>query len=168
VSSEAGIRRFDGLDRREAESVLRACLTVPRWAAEVAAGRPYGEWPALLEAAERAADRLTDEELASALAGHPRIGERGSAPGHRADLSEREQAGVDAQDARVADALAAGNAAYERRFGRVFIIRAAGRNAEEVLAELDRRLGNDDLTERAETVAQLREIAVLRLQQAVG
>jgi 2-oxo-4-hydroxy-4-carboxy-5-ureidoimidazoline decarboxylase len=168
VSSDAGVRRFDGLDPQEAESVLSACLTVPRWVAEVAAGRPYGGWPALLGAAERSAARLTDEELDSALAGHPRIGERASAPGHRADLSEREQSGVDSQDARVAAALAAGNAAYERRFGRVFIIRAAGRDAEEVLAELDRRLGNDDPTERAETVAQLREIAVLRLRQAVS
>ena len=55
--------------------------------------------------------------------------------------------------------LAAGNAAYEQRFGRVFLIRAAGRDAEQILAELDRRLGNDDETERAETVDNLRQIA---------
>ena len=33
------------------------------------------------------------------------------------------------------------------------------------LRELERRLGNDDATERAETVTQLREIALLRLEQ---
>ena len=60
--------------------------------------------------------------------------------------------------------LAAGNAAYEERFGRVFLIRAAGRDAEEILAELDRRLGNDDEAERAETVDNLRQIALLRLE----
>ena len=32
----------------------------------------------------------------------------------------------------------------------------------------DRRLGNDDDTERAETVDQLREIALIRLRQAVS
>ncbi len=37
-----------------------------------------------------------------------------------------------------------------------------------VLAELERRLHNDDATERAETVGQLREIALLRLRQAVS
>ena len=59
--------------------------------------------------------------------------------------------------------LAAGNAAYEARFDRVFLIRAAGRDADEILAELERRLDNDDVTERAETVDNLRQIALLRL-----
>ena len=63
--------------------------------------------------------------------------------------------------------LAAGNAAYEERFDRVFLIRAAGRDAEEILAELDRRLQNDDATERAETVDNLRQIALLRLEAAL-
>ena len=61
----------------------------------------------------------------------------------------------------------AGNAAYEQRFDRVFLIRAAGRSAEEILAELDRRLENDDATERAETVDNLRQITALRLEQAL-
>ena len=36
-----------------------------------------------------------------------------------------------------------------------------------MLAELERRLGNDDATEREETVRNLREIALLRLRQAL-
>ena len=67
----------------------------------------------------------------------------------------------------MAERLAAGNRAYEERFDRVFLIRAAGRDAPEILAELERRLGNDDATERGETVTQLREIALLRLEQVV-
>jgi 2-oxo-4-hydroxy-4-carboxy-5-ureidoimidazoline decarboxylase len=168
VSSDPGLGRFDTLERPDAEALLRSCLPVPRWVAEVADGRPYHEWPALSAAADAAAAVLDDAELAMALAAHPRIGERASGPGHRAELSAREQAGVDSGDPRVADALAAGNAAYEERFDRVFIVRAAGRDASEVLAELERRLGNDDETERAETVGQLREIAVLRLREAVS
>ena len=46
-------------------------------------------------------------------------------------------------------------------------IRPAGRSAPEILAELRRRLGNDDETERAETVDQLRQIALLRLEAVV-
>jgi 2-oxo-4-hydroxy-4-carboxy-5-ureidoimidazoline decarboxylase len=68
----------------------------------------------------------------------------------------------------VARALAEGNAAYEKRFDRVFLIRAAGRSADEILQELRRRLRNDDETEREETVTQLREIALLRLRQVVS
>jgi 2-oxo-4-hydroxy-4-carboxy-5-ureidoimidazoline decarboxylase len=49
----------------------------------------------------------------------------------------------------------------------VFLIRAAGRSSAEILSELDRRLGNDAATERGETVAALRDIALLRLEQVV-
>ena len=63
--------------------------------------------------------------------------------------------------------LAKGNAAYEERFDRVFLIRAAGRDTEDILAELDRRLQNDEATERAETVDNLRQIALLRLEAAL-
>ncbi|MDQ6714703.1 MAG: xanthine permease, partial [Actinomycetota bacterium] len=116
--------------------------------------------------AEAAAATLSDEELDLALAGHPRIGERPSA-GHDAEHSRREQANVDPADEELADRLAAGNRAYEGRFARVFLIRAAGRSSSEILAELDRRLTNDDATERAETVSQLREIALLRLDSVL-
>jgi 2-oxo-4-hydroxy-4-carboxy-5-ureidoimidazoline decarboxylase len=139
--------------------ILLGCLAVPRWADDVLAGQPYADREALLDAADRAAVELTDEELDQALSGHPRIGERGGAQ------SQREQSGVDPSAGDTAARLAEGNAAYEQRFGRVFLIRAAGRGAEEILAELDRRLQNDDITERAETVDNLRQIALLRLEQ---
>ena len=142
--------------------VLLGCLSVPRWADDVLAGQPYADTDALLAAADRAARELTDEELDQALSGHPRIGERGGSQ------SQREQSGVDPTLGETAARLEAGNAAYEDRFDRVFLIRAAGRDAEEILAELDRRLHNDDATERAETVDNLRQIALLRLGGAVS
>jgi 2-oxo-4-hydroxy-4-carboxy-5-ureidoimidazoline decarboxylase len=137
---------------------LLGCLSVPRWADEVLSGEPYADRSALLAAADAAARSLSDPELDQALSAHPRIGERGGAQ------SQREQAGVDAS---AADRLAAGNAAYEERFGRVFLIRAAGRDADEILAELERRLANTDDAERAETVDNLRQIALLRLEALV-
>ncbi|GAA1900257.1 hypothetical protein GCM10009814_32030 [Lapillicoccus jejuensis] len=117
--------------------------------------------------AARAAAELTDGELETALARHPRLGERAGA-GHDAAHSRREQAGLTASGDGLAERLAAGNAAYEARFDRVFLLRAAGRDGAQVLAELERRLGNDDATERAETVANLGEIALLRLEGAVA
>lgn len=65
-------------------------------------------------------------------------------------------------------ALAEGNATYEERFGRVFVIRAAGRSRLEIIDELERRLKLDDETEKREAGAQLVEIAVLRLRQTFG
>ncbi|MGO1203172.1 2-oxo-4-hydroxy-4-carboxy-5-ureidoimidazoline decarboxylase, partial [Cellulosimicrobium funkei] len=60
--------------------------------------------------------------------------------------------------------LAEGNRAYEQRFGHVFLVRAAGRSAEEILEQLTERLGNDAETERANAARNLREIAALRLK----
>ena len=70
-------------------------------------------------------------------------------------------------DTATKQALASGNADYERRFGRIFLIRAAGRSPEQILAALNERLANDDATEDAVVAGQLREIALLRLGQAV-
>jgi OHCU decarboxylase len=159
ASRDVSVDGFNELPEAEATQRLLTCLAVPRWAQEVAGGRPYPDLAALTARAEAAADQLSDAELAAALDRHPRIGERAGA-GHDAAFSRREQSGVD--DADVA-ALAAGNREYEQRFDRVFLIRAAGRSSAEILAELRRRLDNDDEAERAETVAQLREIALLRL-----
>lgn len=162
----ADLDAFNVLSEAEARDRLVRCLDVPRWVDTVLAGRPYADLDALLAVAANAAD-LDADELDAALAGHPRIGERPRA-GHDAAFSSREQSGVDRSDVEVARRLAEGNAAYEARFDRVFLIRAAGRDAAEVLVELERRLGNDDDTERAETIEQLRQIALLRLEQVVA
>jgi 2-oxo-4-hydroxy-4-carboxy-5-ureidoimidazoline decarboxylase len=149
---------------------LLGCLSVPRWADEVQAGEPYADRDALLAAADAAARSLSDDELEQAMSGHPRIGERAAAghhPAHNAEASAREQAGVDPSAGDTAARLRAGNRAYEERFGHVFLIRAAGRDADAILAELDRRLANDDDAERAETVDNLRQIALLRLEGLV-
>ncbi|MCU1537596.1 MAG: uraD [Humibacillus sp.] len=162
------LAELNSLPSDAVRALLLRCLSVPRWADDVIAGRPYAAVPDLLAAARQAAAHLDDAELESALGAHPRIGERPTGARHDAEHSRREQAGVDPADTAMADQLAAGNAAYERRFGRVFLVRAAGRTASELLAELDRRLGNDEVSERAETVTALGEIAVLRLEQAVS
>ena len=164
----AGVQRFNALSEEEVRAVLGTCLAVPRWVDEVAAKRPYGDEAAALAHADASARSLTPQEVAAALARHPRIGERPAADDEESRFSRREQSGVDKANTAVARRLADGNAAYETRFGRVFLIRARGRDSREILAELDRRLGNDERTEAEEVAGQLREIAVLRLQEVLG
>jgi 2-oxo-4-hydroxy-4-carboxy-5-ureidoimidazoline decarboxylase len=166
TGGDVSVDGFNALPEAEATRRLLNCLNVPRWATEVARGRRYADYAALAAQAESSAAQLSDDELTSALDGHPRIGEQAGA-GHDAEFSAREQAQVNRNDAAVLAALAEGNREYEQRFGRVFLIRAACRNSSEILAELRRRLGNDDETERAETVAALREIALLRLKDVM-
>lgn len=85
-----------------------------------------------------------------------------------AALSRREQSAVDSENERLAQALREGNARYEARFGRVFLIRAKGRSGDEMLQALTRRLQHTADEEVAEALAQLREITMLRLEGVIG
>ena len=90
------------------------------------------------------------------------------APATTRSTRRREQSAVGDADPAVTEAIRAGNAEYESRFDRVFVIRAAGRPATEILAELRRRLNNTPAAERAEVVTQLREIALTRLETVLA
>lgn len=161
------LEEFNELDRAAAVAALIPCIDVQRWAGEIADARPFASRTDLLAAAERAALPFTAAEVEGALAHHPRIGERASGDSREATMSRAEQSGVSANDAGVTDALAAGNAAYEERFGRVFLIAAAGKSGPEILAALHARLDNDPADEDLIVAEQLRRIALLRLEGLV-
>ena len=62
-------------------------------------------------------------------------------------------------------ALREANAAYEDRFGHVFLICATGRGPDEILAELRRRTAHDPVTELEVAAAEIGKINALRLRQ---
>ena len=140
---------------------LSASLAVPRWVDDVAARAPFDSIETLLAVASDAATPLAPAEIDQAIAHHPRIGEKPAGSGTSQEFSRAEQG--TATD--LADELAAGNAAYEQRFGRVFIIRAAGRSRAEILDELERRLALAPDEEVSIVGEQLRDIALLRLEK---
>lgn len=146
---------------------LLTVLRVARWA-DVVASRAYGSMLELERAAVAAATPLTPAEIEEALSAHPRIGDRREGDDAEARFSRAEQQASSSDDEVLAAHLSDLNALYEKRFGRVFLIRAAGRSREEIVAELERRLGNDDSAELAEVADQLRGIALLRLRQIYG
>lgn len=166
--TDPDIALFNVQEEDEARVRLLTCLDLPRWADEVLAARPYDDLDQLEKTMTEAAASMSDDELERALARHPRIGERADAAQHDAGHSTAEQAGVDHDDADVARQLADGNRAYEERFGRVFIIRAADRDAPEILDQLRTRLDNSDGDERAETINQLTQIALHRNREALS
>ena len=158
---------FNALDAASARAEVAVWAAIPSWVEAVVGGRPYRDVDELAAAAASAARDWTRADLDAAVAHHPRIGARVTGEGAKAAASRREQASMTDAAADVAARIADGNAAYEARFGRVFLIRAAGRSPEEMLAELERRLANDDETEAREAAGQLAEIALLRLRAAV-
>jgi 2-oxo-4-hydroxy-4-carboxy-5-ureidoimidazoline decarboxylase len=127
----------------------------------MAEGRPYRDLDALIGAAEQAWSELGPSDWAQALAGHPRVGERGGAS---PAASEREQSGVRNASADALEQLADENRRYEARFGHVFLIAAAGRDSTEILAALRERMHNDPVTEGSVAAAELRKIARMRLE----
>jgi OHCU decarboxylase len=164
VSGLTRLEWFNQLSDEEAAGELLAVCHSRRWAKEVAAGRPYADLAALQRAADEVWLGLGPEDWLEAFAAHPRIGEAGGAS---ADWSRQEQAGVGgATDVR--ERLARGNADYEARFGHVFLISAAGRDAEQILAALTERLGNDPTTELRVAAEEHRRITRLRLERLMA
>ena len=161
------VQEFNGLPVEQARRVLAQSCASSAWVQRIADSRPYAGRRELLERAEADLARLTDAELADALSAHPRIGEQPAGDGAEAAASRREQAAVTDADDGVRQRLRAANRAYEQRFDRVFLIRAAGRGPEEILGELSRRLANDPDTERAEVLGQLGQITRLRLEGVI-
>jgi 2-oxo-4-hydroxy-4-carboxy-5-ureidoimidazoline decarboxylase len=159
---------FNSLADDHARMLVTGCLGVARWVDEVVSARPYPDLSALRKQAHDSALELSDDELVSALSKHPRIGERldgEDSEDSEVRSSQDEQGGVQTEHA---ERLREANATYEERFGHVFLIRAAGRDSDEILSELERRLDNDDAAERTESVTALRDIALLRLEQVVS
>lgn len=158
---------FNASDAASAAAAVAVWAAVPDWVDGIVSGRPYSSVEALAVRAEDLAANWSAADLDAALAHHPRIGQRPEGAGAEAAASRSEQAAMSSADDDVRVRIAEGNAAYEARFGRVFLIRAAGRAPEQILDELTRRLGNEDAEETAEAIAQLAEIAVLRLRGAI-
>lgn len=154
---------LDRLDEPEARAALARCCGSSTWVEEMLALRPFVTEAELLNAAERVWWGLREERWREAFRHHPRIGERAPDDAGTSALSRSEQAGVATADEETRRALAEGNRAYEARFGHVFLTRAAGRSAEEMLGELGRRLANDPATELRIAAAHQAAITRLRL-----
>jgi OHCU decarboxylase len=156
-----GLARFNQAPSDEAMRLLHGTFANHSWAAAVANGRPYKDLNALLVSAEAAWSRLAPAGWLEAFAAHPRIGERG---GHSPAASDREQSAASEASATTLATLAAENRDYEARFGHVFLISATGRTAEEMLAELRRRMSNGPAAELQVAAGEQRKITKLRLE----
>jgi 2-oxo-4-hydroxy-4-carboxy-5-ureidoimidazoline decarboxylase len=159
VSGAVSLASFNAAATGDAVAVMMSCCSSKRFAAALAAGRPYPSLAAAEAAITAAFESLDWADVLEAIAGHPRIGARA------AGQSAAEQSGV-AGSSRAA--LADGNREYEERFGHVFLICATGLSGEEMLAALRERLDNDPHTERTLATTELRKITVLRARKALG
>jgi 2-oxo-4-hydroxy-4-carboxy-5-ureidoimidazoline decarboxylase len=161
---------LNGARREAAAAALTRCCGSTRWVERILERRPFAT-PAELNAAAREAwSGLDRDDYLEAFAQHPRLGADPARLRERfatADWSAQEQSGVRNADDVTLEALRAGNAAYEARFGFVFLVCATGKSAREVLSLLEQRIGNDPETELAIAAAEQAKITQLRLEKLV-
>jgi 2-oxo-4-hydroxy-4-carboxy-5-ureidoimidazoline decarboxylase len=159
-------QRLNEAGDAEARAMLATCCGSSRWIERMLTRRPFADQPALLAAARDEWEALGENDWREAFAHHPRIGDRASLERRfptTAGLSAGEQRGVDRAAPDVIAALAEANDAYVRRFGYIFIVRASGRSAEEMLEALRARLHNEPATELRVAAGAQAEITALRL-----
>jgi len=166
MPEETPLDRLNAAEPAQAEQALLACCASRRWADELLVRRPYHDIAGLRQVSHTVLESLTWNDVAEALAAHPRIGERADGAGQEAGWSRAEQAGAAASSATTQEDLVAGNVAYEERFGHVFLICATGLSGEAMLGALRQRLGNDPDTEQGVVRAELAKIVDLRLGKA--
>jgi OHCU decarboxylase len=147
---------------------LRACCAADAWLSRMSLARPFPSAKAATDLSDEVVLGFDEDAIEQALGAHARIGERRLGSTTEDRWSRTEQAGALAVGTDVQERLAEGNRRYEERFGRVFLIRAAGRSAEDMLAALEERLENDDDTERDVVRRELADIVRLRLLKVVN
>jgi len=152
---------------RAAEQILSCCGS-STWARELASRRPFPDEAALFAASDEIWRGLKESDWLEAFSKHPRIGERKVPPAassESASWSAEEQNHVGSAAESVRQALAEANREYERRFGRVFLVCATGKSAEEMLDILRRRMEKDNDTELHAAAEEQGKITNLRLKK---
>ncbi|MFF5369259.1 2-oxo-4-hydroxy-4-carboxy-5-ureidoimidazoline decarboxylase [Streptomyces sp. NPDC013187] len=147
------MEHFNAASEEDLEQALLSCLRSLRWARRVADHRPYPDLESLLAAADEAAYDLAWPDLTEALAAErlPPLPPDTYSAAHTA--------------------LSAAHAAYEARFGHVFVICLDGLSPSETLDRLleaiRSRLTNDPEEERGVVADELRRLARERLISAL-
>lgn len=149
---------LNALDEASAARALLACCGSTGWAREMAASRPFDGPETMAHTSDRVWASLARSDWLEAFAAHPKIGARTASA-----WASAEQAGSAGASEEVRQRLAAGNRAYEARFGYIFIVCATGRSAGDMLAILERRLTNDPDEELRIAAEEQCKITRLRL-----
>ena len=158
-------------DRAAFVAALGAIYEHSPWVAEAAAARrPFATAAELQQAMAGAVAEAPHERRLALVAGHPDLGGRLARAGELEPASAEEQAGLglDRLSDEEFERFDALNRAYREKFGFPFVIAARRHTRASVLAAFEARLQNDSASELAEALAQVDEIARLRLQALLG
>jgi 2-oxo-4-hydroxy-4-carboxy-5-ureidoimidazoline decarboxylase len=172
--ASAALARWNALEADSAARAVLPCCGSHAWADALAERRPFASTAALLAASDAVWAALPEEDWREAFDSHPRIGQQHAHAATAESLawsSEEQRTAMSSASENNSSAqlvLAERNRQYEERFGRIFIVCAAGKSATEILAILDRRMKNTAAAEVLEAAEQQRQITQLRLRRWLG
>lgn len=152
----------------ELRDIFQAVCHSQRWISQMIAARPFGSLLDLQEKGSHAWSCCSEPDWKEALDGHPRIGERAAGDDLASRWSRGEQSQAVTPDQAVKRELAARQAAYEEKFGYIFLICATGRSSEEILAAVKARMEQSPESELQTVAEELSKIISLRLEKLLA
>ncbi|MEM9365126.1 MAG: 2-oxo-4-hydroxy-4-carboxy-5-ureidoimidazoline decarboxylase [Planctomycetota bacterium] len=162
---------LNGLSVRDAAFLLSGWCGAQAFVTGMEKQRPFFSCDGIHTVADQVLDKLTDEDWLEAFAAHPRLGDLESLKmkyaGNR-EWSAGEQSGVRSADDRVLTELAERNEAYFQRFGFIFILKATGKSAREMLEAIRSRINNQREREIKIAAEQQRLITHLRIDKQLA
>ena len=165
----AGVLTLETLNRAsrdELEHVLGGVFEHSPWiAAGAAEARPFASVEALHVAMVAVVRRASREAQLALLRAHPDLAGRAARAGALTNASAAEQSsvGLDRLDDDEYERFGRLNAAYRQKFGFPFIIAVRRHDKRQILAAFETRLQNSEAQEVETALAQVFEIARLRL-----
>jgi len=162
------LARWNSLDPADAAREVLPCCGSRVWGSTLASRRPIADEASLIETSSAVWFALPEDDWQEAFNSHPRIGQKHAQTRATEDSlrwSAQEQRTALSADDLTKLALDEANRRYEQKFGRIFIVCAAGKTSTEILSILEARMQNDAATELREAAEQQRQITELRLHR---
>ena len=171
VYSVMGLQSLNASPPTARAQALATCCGATAWVTALNQQFPFATTEALYAEADRIWYSLGEADWREAFTHHPKIGDVNALKekfASTATWAAGEQGAVRQASQDILEALAAGNEAYERKFGYIFIVCATGKSAEERLALLQARLPNAPETEIYIAMGEQAKITRLRLEKLIA
>ena len=166
------LTELNSLPKPTLAEALQKCCGSAAWVENMVAAFPIADAKTLLNAATTIWNKLSKADWREAFTHHPKIGGDIAALREKfastSTWAEGEQASVREAAQETLEALAAGNTAYEKKFGYIFIVCATGKSAAEMLALLQARLPNKPENEILIAAGEQDKITRIRLEKLLA
>lgn len=165
------LHELNVLPKDQLKAALFNCCGSHTWVSKMLPFFPADDMVELINDAEDQWYECSEVDWLEAFTHHPKIGDVESLTKKftaTAQWASGEQSAVTSAPQQTIEALAEGNAAYEKKFGFIFIVCATGKSAAEMLHLLQQRLPNSKEEEIKIAMDEQNKITQLRLQKLLA